>query len=93
MASRRKLKKNIGCIITELITECLIRSQFVPGTDKEAADGIICQLISTSADFTARISHTEPGCAKKYYKTLYEDFNTRIGNIIGQIEALSPKQA
>lgn len=91
MASRKDLKKNISLIIEELITECMIRSQMVPGTDKAAADAIIMELIGTDADFTSRISHTEPGNAKKYYAAFYADFNKQIDSIIEKIESLSKK--
>ena len=39
MASRRELKKNVNYIAGELFTECLINSMFIPGTDKDKADG------------------------------------------------------
>lgn len=88
MASRKDLKKNVSCIITELISECFIRQEIVPGTDKNAAEAIIAELISTDADFICRISHTEPGSAKLYYRKFYTDFNQKIEEIIGKIEAL-----
>lgn len=88
MASRKDLKKNVSCIITELISECFIREEIVPGTDKEAAEAIIAELIRTDADFICRISHTEPGCARQYYRKFYADFNQKIDEIIGRIDAL-----
>ncbi len=91
MASRKNLKKDISLIIEELITECMIRSQLVPGTDKAAADALILELIETDADFTSRISHTEPGDAKKYYAAFFKDFNKQIESIIEKIESLSKK--
>ncbi len=89
MASRKNLKKNIGCIIDELFTECIVRCNCIPGTDKDAINEIIAQLIETDADFTSRISHTEPGKAKIFYKQFREDFNKQIELIIGKIEAVS----
>lgn len=88
MASRKDLKKNVSCIITELISECFIREEIVPGTDKEAAEAIIAELIRTDADFICRISHTEPGSARQYYRKFYADFNQKIDEIIGRIDAL-----
>lgn len=93
MASRKDLKKNISAIVSELIGECIIRSQFVPGTDEQAAGEIVGKLIELDADFTSRVSHTEPGNVKAYYRALYKDFNEQIEGICNEIEALSPKQA
>lgn len=92
MASRKDLKKTISRIIDELIAECMIRSQFVPGTDNEAAGAIVGELIGIDADFISRISHTEPNDAKKYYRALYNDFDNKMEEILKKIEALSPKK-
>ena len=64
MASRRNLKKDINYIIGDIFTECLIYKELVPGTDQEAADALIVDLLRIDNDFNARISHTEPGNAK-----------------------------
>ncbi len=92
MASRKDLKKNVSCIISELLTECLIRREYVPGTDKETVDSIISELIEADEDFTCRISHTEPGmAAKAYYRAFYSDFNKKIEELIGKIEKLGAR--
>lgn len=91
MASRRNLKKNITSIISELITECFVRIDCIPGTDKSAAEDIIAELIEIDADFICRISHTEPGEAKKYYRSLCSAFNEKIDAVVSRIEALGAK--
>lgn len=89
MASRKNLKKNVSCIIDELLNECIIRCNCIPGTDTDAASKIIGELIELDADFTSRISHTEPGMAKVFYRQFRNDFNKQIEDIISRIEALS----
>lgn len=89
MASRKKLMKNIGCIIDGLFTECIVRCNCIPGTDKEAANEIMAKLIEMDADFTSRISHTEPGKAKVFYRQFREDFNRQIELLAGRIENIS----
>ena len=89
MASRRILKKNITCIIDELFNECIIRCNCIPGTDQDAVNRIIGELIELDADFTSRISHTEPGMAKAFYRQFREEFNKQIELIVSKIEALS----
>ena len=78
MASRRELKKNVNYIAGELFTECLINSMFIPGTDKVKAD-----------EFVTRISHTEPGNVKGFYKKFRADFNAKVNEIIEAIGKLN----
>ncbi|MBO4723855.1 MAG: hypothetical protein J5596_00855 [Bacteroidaceae bacterium] len=88
MASRRNLKKDINYIIGDIFTECLIYKELVPGTDKEAADALIVDLLRIDNDFNARISHTEPGKAKEYYRALIKDFQTEITKVIDKLTKL-----
>ena len=88
MASRRNLKKDINYIIGDIFTECLIYKELVPGTDKEAADALIVDLLRIDNEFTARISHTEPGKAKEYYRTLVKDFQNQITEVIDKLTKL-----
>ncbi len=88
MASRRKLKKEIGYVIGDIFTECLVYANFVPGTDKEAADKLILDLLKIDDEFISRINHTEPGNAKKFYSNLYNEFNDKINAIITELGKL-----
>ena len=88
MASRRNLKKDINYVIGDIFTECLIYKELVPGTDKEAADALIVDLLRIDNDFNARISHTEPGNAKEYYRTLVKDFQNQITEVIDKLTKL-----
>jgi len=88
MASRRNLKKDISYVIGDLFTECLIYKELVPGTDKNAADELIIELLKIDDEFTTRISHTEPGNAKQYYRTLYKDFNECIAQVTEKLVKL-----
>ena len=88
MASRRNLKKDINYIIGDIFTECLIYKELVPGTDQEAADALIVDLLRIDNDFNARISHIEPGNAKEYYRTLVKDFQNQITEVIDKLTKL-----
>ena len=89
MASRRKLKKSVNYITGELFQECLVHSLFIPGTDKAKADELMGETLKLQDEFLARISHTEPGNVKKFYKKFYEDFNKKIEEIIEGIKQLN----
>lgn len=86
MASRKVLKKNVNYIAGELFTECLVNSMYVPGTDKKKADELMGEILKMQDEFVSRISHTEPGNVKGYYKKFRSDFNAKVEEII---EALS----
>ena len=88
MASRRNLKKEIDYIIGDLFTECLIYKELVPGTDKVAADEALLELLKIDNEFTKRISHTEPGNARIYYRTFYKDFNECISTVTEKLDKL-----
>lgn len=89
MASRRQLKKNVNYIAGELFSECLINSMFVPGTDKTKADALMGEILSMQNDIVSRISHTEPGNVKGFYKKLRTDFNAKVNEIIDAMAKLN----
>lgn len=79
MASRRELKKNVNYIAGELFTECLLN-----GTS-EKTDEILTQILVMQDEFVSRISHTEPGNVKGFYKKFRSDFNAKVNEIIDAI--------
>ena len=82
MASRRELKKNVNYIAGELFMEWMEYSLYVPGTDKTKADELMGRILSVQDEFISRISHTEPGNVKGFYKKLRADFNAKVDEII-----------
>ena len=88
MASRRELKKNVNYIAGELFMECLVNSLYVPGTDKAKADKLMTEVLEMQDEFVSRISHTEPGNVKRFYKKFREDFNKKVNEIIDGIGKL-----
>ena len=89
MASRRELKKTVNYISGELFSECLINSMFVPGTDKAKADQLMAEILKMQDEFISRISHTEPGNVKGFYKKFRSDFNAKVNEIIDAIAELN----
>lgn len=85
MASRRLLKKNVNYIIGELFTECLVNGV----SDKVKTDEILTQILLVQDEFVSRISHTEPGNVKVFYKKFRSDFNTKVNEIIDAITQLN----
>nr|WP_320059012.1 hypothetical protein [uncultured Bacteroides sp.] len=89
MASRRELKKNVNYIIGELFSECVVSVNCIPGTDKTKADELMLNILKVQDDFISRISHTEPGNVKGFYKKFREDFNAKVNDIIEAIGKLN----
>lgn len=88
MASRRDLKRDISYVIGDIFTECLIYKELVPGTDKAAAEKLIVDLLRIDNEFITRISHTEPGKAKEYYRALIKDFQKEISEVLDKLTKL-----
>lgn len=88
MASRKALKKNVNYITGELFSECIINNLYIPGTDKQKADELMSKILKMQDEFVSRISHTEPGNVKGYYKKFRSDFNARVDEIIDEMGKL-----
>ena len=69
MASRRNLKKKITNIASDLFLVSLME-----GVNRE----VVCNSVHTVIKLITRISHTEPGNVKGFYKKLNEDLNKEI---------------
>ncbi len=88
MTSRRRLKKEVNYLFGELFTEAMVHYLYVPGTDKAKADEVMSRILNEQADFVARISHTEPGNVKGYYRNYIENFNQVFSEIAEEINHL-----
>ncbi|MFA6831112.1 MAG: hypothetical protein WCR36_02415 [Bacteroidaceae bacterium] len=89
MPSRRKLKKAVGYALGELLTEAMVFKAYIPKVDVEKADLLMNKIIKTNDEFIKRISHTEPGSVKLFYKKFGEDFNTAIDEILEDLNSLN----
>ena len=69
MASRRKLKKQISYIAGDLFLASLLE-----GVNREA----IVEATHNVLNLIPRISHTQPGNVKGYYKNLRDALNKEI---------------
>ena len=68
-ASRRNLKKKITNIASDLFLVSLME-----GVNRE----VVCNSVHNVIKLIIRISHTEPGNVKGFYKKLNEDLNKEI---------------
>ena len=79
MASRRDLKKQISYIAGDLFLASLIE-----GINRET----VLEATHNVLELIPRISHTQPGNVKGYYKKLREDLNKEIQLVAEEINKI-----
>ena len=88
MAKRKTLKKNINYICSELFAECVALTHYKVDIKQEDVDNVMVRILLMHDEFVSRISHTEPGNVKGFYKKLRMDFNAQVSEIISTISQL-----
>ena len=91
MASRRNLKKNVNYISDVMVGLCLIERTNANEEKTKTIDGLFMKALTTRKDIISRISHTEAGSVKAFYKKLKEDFNESNNDIFNQLNELADK--
>ena len=77
MASRRDLKKSIHYIANDLLFSAIIE-----GVNRE----VIFEAVTNVLNLIPRISHTQPGNVKGYYKKIYEELDKQIQIVSDEVE-------
>ena len=85
MANRRNLKKNVNYIADVTVGMCIIEGMNAEGARREAISDLVYEAMKLRSDIISRISHTEPGNVKGFYKKLKSDFNTKIEEIFNKL--------
>jgi len=92
MASRRKLKKTIQFVCTELITDVYFRLLLNKKIDEKVVETLVLKIIDTSRDFTLRSNRPggkqNPASVKSYYRSHYKVWNEKTAEIIKEIESI-----
>ncbi|MBQ1825531.1 MAG: hypothetical protein II113_02830 [Firmicutes bacterium] len=82
MASRKNLKKSISYIAGDLFVASLVE-----GVNRE----VIIEAIQRVLNLIPRISHTEPGNVKGFYKQIETDLKKEIEIVANELEKASNK--
>ena len=90
MSSRKNLKKMLDAYVGELLSQCALLSLIVPEENREKAFDIMDKLVDLRNDLIKRISHTEPGQAKVFYRQWKADLRSGLAELQADIEALIP---
>lgn len=85
MASRRDLKKHVNYISEVTVGMCIIEGMSAEAERREAIADLVEKTLNLRSDIISRISHTEPGNVKSFYKKLKEDFNKQIEEVFNKL--------
>lgn len=92
MASRRKLKKTIKYVSSELITDVYFRLLMSKDIKEEVVDQIVVKIVDTNREFVLRANRPDAKnnrqLVKKYFAKLYADWQVKLEAILKEIEAL-----
>ncbi|MDR3794009.1 hypothetical protein [Phocaeicola sp.] len=89
MASRKSLKKTVNYITELAIGLCFMESAQASAEKRDAYSQLFLQIVNLRNDIISRISHTEPGSVKLFYKKLRTDFNAEVDNVFKKLEELA----
>ena len=86
MASKKNLKKVIGYISSELLSQAIFVS-LNSERNIEEWNTIFTRILVMNNDYIARISHKQPGMsAKDYFNALCSSFNNEAKEIVADIQ-------
>ena len=64
---------------------CIIEGMNAEGEKRETIADLVEKTLNLRSDIISRISHTEPGNVKGFYKKLKSDFNTQIEEVFNKL--------
>jgi hypothetical protein len=82
MASRKKLKKSINNICSDLMLVYAVVLQDQPQAS-ESLQQVGADILALNVEFVKRINHTEPGSVRLFYTKLREEFSEKVRSIYG----------
>ena len=89
MASRKYLKKEIKYLSDCIIGYGIVASAQLTDEKRQEMNNLILETFSLRDEMIRRISYTEPGSVKLFYKKLKEDFSAQVSDIIDSLGSLS----
>ncbi len=92
MASRRKLKKTIQFVSSELINEVYFRCLMLKEIEESKIDSIVEEISNTAHEFILRTNTPDgkenPKVSKAYFRKLYADWQKFIQKIVEDIDKI-----
>jgi hypothetical protein len=92
MANRKRLKKTLKYVASELITDVYFRTLVSGKIDEEKVNGLVTEIVLLQDSFVLRANRPDgknnPKLVKAYYRSLYADWQKKMNEIIKKIEEL-----
>jgi len=92
MASRRKLKKTIHFVSSELITDIYFRCLMSKEVDEDRVAKVAAEIMEMNNAFILRVNHPDgkknPVLVKAYFRKLYADWQLAMGKTIKEIASI-----
>ena len=92
MASRKKLKKTIQFVTSELITDIYFRLLMSKDIENEKIDTLVVSIMALNKEFILRANRPDgkenPKLVKAYFRKLFFDWQIAMENTIKSIESL-----
>ena len=92
MASRKKLKKTLKFVSSELITDIYFRCLMSGKMDEQTVDNLVVEIMDLNREFVLRANRPDgkenPKLVKAYYSKLFSDWQLKTSEIISKIEKL-----
>lgn len=92
MASRRKLKKTINYVSTELMTEVYFRVLLSGKSDDAKVEALSVEIADLNDRFILRAGHPDgknnSAIVKAYFRELFSDWQTAVDAIVKKMDEL-----
>lgn len=97
MPSIRKLKKNIDCIIFEVISDCFTFGTMHPDQKEEEVTGIIADAVILRNDLIRRVNNPEksddPKLIRSHFQNIEKDLFLGTDKLCGRLSALHEEKS
>lgn len=84
MANRKQLKKSIKMITSDLFADCVALSMCQQG-DQKKLEELMAEVVALHSEYVSRISHTERGSERVYYRKLKTEFTEKVNDLSQRI--------
>lgn len=92
MASRRKLKKTIKFVSSELITDIYFRCLLSKNIEEQKVDSLVVNVMELNREYVLRANRPDgkdnPKLVKTYFQKLFSDWQLAMEKVIKEIESL-----
>lgn len=92
MASRRKLKKTIKFVTSELITDIYFRCLISKYVEDQKVDSLVVTIMALDREYILRVNRIDgkdnPKLVKAFFRKLFSDWQIATENLIKEIEKL-----